>query len=175
MLAVPVRNGRVLVHVLDDLPPSHACVVRAERDLPHLRRVGNDAHLGAPEIIRPEILKPHPGDEHHQPFVGLAIVGILETDTAKLAAALLVVLLDEIEQTEPLWGPRGGVVAQEAQRRLNLGQYRPARRVADDARILHEPVDVDEGRHRRPLLGPLADHEGRAHTAIRMAATFQRC
>src|SRR5260221_9639763 len=56
VLAVPLRDSGVLVHVLDDLPPAHARVVRAEGDLSHLGRVGDDTHLRAPEVIGPEIL-----------------------------------------------------------------------------------------------------------------------
>src|SRR3954454_7871098 len=41
---VPLRDGRGLLHLLDDLPEADAGVVRAERDFPHLRTVRNDAH-----------------------------------------------------------------------------------------------------------------------------------
>ena len=73
VLAVPLGDGRVLVHLLDDLPPADAGVVGAEGDLAHLRRVRDDAHLGAAEVVGPEILEPHAGDEQHQPLVGLAV------------------------------------------------------------------------------------------------------
>ena len=98
VLLVPVRDLRVLVHVLDDLPPADAGVVGAEGDLAHLRRVGNDAHLGAAEIVGPEILEPHAGDEHQQPLVAFAIAVVARAElAAELAAALLVELVQQID------------------------------------------------------------------------------
>src|SRR5450759_1829039 len=51
VLLVPLGHRRRLVHPLDDVAPARAGVVRAEGDLTHLRRVGDDAHLGATEIV----------------------------------------------------------------------------------------------------------------------------
>src|SRR5438876_7608075 len=48
---IPFGDGRVLVHVFDNLAPAYARVVRAEGDFALLRGVGNDAHFGAPEVV----------------------------------------------------------------------------------------------------------------------------
>src|SRR5258707_8910724 len=69
---VPLGDGRVLVHVLDDLAPADAGVVRAEGNFALLRGVRNDAHLGAAEVVVGPILKTHPRDEEEVPRVGLA-------------------------------------------------------------------------------------------------------
>ena len=69
VLRVPLGDGRVRLHLLEDVPPADAGVVRAEADLAHLRAVRDDAHLGAAEVVVEEILEPHPGDEEHAPLV----------------------------------------------------------------------------------------------------------
>src|SRR5262249_23699515 len=48
---VPLGDGGVFVHVFDDLAPADAGVVGAEGDFSLLRRVGNDAHFRAPEVV----------------------------------------------------------------------------------------------------------------------------
>src|SRR5262249_46887895 len=64
--AVPAAQ-RDAVHLLDDLAPADAGVVGAEADLSRLRRVGDDAHLGAAEVVVEEVLEPHPGDRQQPP------------------------------------------------------------------------------------------------------------
>src|SRR5262249_22655696 len=64
---VPLGDRRGLKHLLDDLPPPDAGVVRAEGDLPHLRRVRDDAHLRAAEVVVEEVLEPHPAHEEDAP------------------------------------------------------------------------------------------------------------
>ena len=60
------------MHVLYDLAPAHAGVVRAKRDLSFLRSVRNDAHFCAAEIVGPEVLKPHAFDAEDAPVVLLS-------------------------------------------------------------------------------------------------------
>src|SRR5713101_3971568 len=48
---VPLRDGRVLVHVFDDFAPADAGVVGAEGDVALLRRIGDDAQLGPAEVV----------------------------------------------------------------------------------------------------------------------------
>src|SRR5258708_33951822 len=69
---VPLGDGRILVHVLDDLAPADAGVVRAERNFALLSGIGNDAHLGAAEVIVKQILKPHAADEEEVPAILLS-------------------------------------------------------------------------------------------------------
>src|SRR5580700_1249664 len=80
---VPLGDGRVLVHVLDDFAPAHAGVVRAEGNLTLLRGVGNDAHFGAAEIVIEKVLEPHAGDKQEVPRIFLAALhGIFERAVA---------------------------------------------------------------------------------------------
>src|SRR5712692_9676779 len=51
MLLVPLRNGCVLMHMLDDVAPANASIVGAETNLTFLSSVRNDAHLRPAEII----------------------------------------------------------------------------------------------------------------------------
>src|SRR5262245_54194449 len=48
--AVPLRDARRGLHLLDDLTPPDPGVVGAEADLTHLRAVRDDAHLRAAEV-----------------------------------------------------------------------------------------------------------------------------
>src|SRR2546423_11407407 len=63
MLLVPLSQRGRHVHLLDDVPPSHARVVSAERNLALLRRVRNNALLRPPEVVIEQILEPHSLDE----------------------------------------------------------------------------------------------------------------
>ena len=69
VLLVPLGERGRHVHLLDDVPPADARVVGAEADLPFLRRVRNDAALGAAEVVVEQVLEPHPGDEQEVPAV----------------------------------------------------------------------------------------------------------
>ena len=69
VLFVPLGERRGHVHLLDDVAPADAGVVRAEGNLAFLRGVGNDALFGAAEIVVEQILEPHAGDEQEVPAV----------------------------------------------------------------------------------------------------------
>ncbi len=66
------------MHLLDDVAPADAGVVRAEADFAFLRGVGNDALLGAAEVVVEQILEPHAGDEQEVPAVGAALLDVFE-------------------------------------------------------------------------------------------------
>ena len=68
-LLVPLRQCCRLMHVFEYLPPTHTGVVGAEGDLSLLRTVGNHTHFCSAEIVRPEVLEPHPFDTEDTPFV----------------------------------------------------------------------------------------------------------
>src|SRR5208337_4360890 len=51
VLLVPLGEGGGHVHLFDDIAPAHARVVGAEGNLAFLGGVGNDALLGAAEIV----------------------------------------------------------------------------------------------------------------------------
>src|SRR3974390_311699 len=69
VVLIPLGDGGILVHIFDDLAPSNSGVVSAEADFALLRAVGDDAHLGAAEIVIKEILEPHAGDEEEVPRI----------------------------------------------------------------------------------------------------------
>ncbi len=69
MLLVPFGKRRGHVHLLDDIAPSHARVVSAERNLTFLRGVRNNALLRPPEVVVEQILEPHARDEQEVPSV----------------------------------------------------------------------------------------------------------
>src|SRR5579859_3488957 len=86
---VPLGDGRVLVHVLDNLTPADTGVVRAEGDFALLRGVWNDAHFGAAEVVIEQILEPHAGDEEEVPRIGLAALHGVFVSTIRRRAAVL--------------------------------------------------------------------------------------
>src|SRR5262249_50851170 len=51
VLFVPLGERGRHVHLLDNIAPTDTCVVSAEGDLAFLRSVGNDALLGAAEVV----------------------------------------------------------------------------------------------------------------------------
>src|ERR1017187_1213510 len=51
VLLVPFGKSGGHVHLLDDVPPADSGIVGAERNLALLRGIGDDALLGAPEIV----------------------------------------------------------------------------------------------------------------------------
>src|SRR3954463_11148780 len=114
VLLVPLREGRRHVHLLDDVPPADAGVIRAEGDLPLLCRVRNDAALRAPEVVVEQVLEPHAGDEQEVPAIAAALLLILDRAIAADAAVgavvrlprrpeRLVELLHEVDELEVGW------------------------------------------------------------------------
>ena len=77
VLLVPLGERGGHVHLLDDVAPAHAGVVGAEGDLAFLRGVGDDALLGAAEIVIEQILEPHAGDEEEVPAVAAALLDVV--------------------------------------------------------------------------------------------------
>src|SRR5215210_3931673 len=77
MLLIPLRDGRVLVHVLDNVSPTDAGVVGAEGDFALLRAVWDDAHLRAAEIVVEEVLEPHARDEEEVPAIGAPLLDVI--------------------------------------------------------------------------------------------------
>ena len=69
LFLVPLRQGRRLMHILDNLAPTHAGIIGTERDLSILRPVWDDAHLSPAEIVGPQVLKPHPFHAEDSPFI----------------------------------------------------------------------------------------------------------
>src|SRR5437879_4795461 len=67
MLFIPLGQRSSHVHLLDDVPPSHARVVSAERNLPLLRRIRDNALLGSAEVVVKQILKPHSRNKQEVP------------------------------------------------------------------------------------------------------------
>ena len=124
VLLVPLGEGGGHVHLLDDVAPAHAGVVGAEADLALLRGVGDDALLGAAEVVVEEVLEPHAGDEEEVPAVGAALLdvfhGAVGGDLAVVAAGgaeALVELLQQVLDLEVGGRLVGLVVAEQRERR----------------------------------------------------------
>src|SRR6185503_21102438 len=89
VLLIPLRNGRILVHVLDDVSPTDACVVSTEGNLTFLCSVRNDAHFRAAEVVVEEILEPHACDEEKVPTIRTSLLNVLRAALTVDAAVIL--------------------------------------------------------------------------------------
>src|SRR3989442_5541517 len=69
VLLVPLGDSCSLVHVFDDFPPADASVVGAEGNFTELSCIGNDAHLGSPEVVIEKVLEPHSRNKEEIPWV----------------------------------------------------------------------------------------------------------
>src|SRR2546427_7438694 len=106
VLLVPLGERCGHVHLLDDVPPSHAGVVGAERNLAFLCGIRNDALLRPPEIVVEQILEPHAGDEQEVPSVLAPFHNVinrpLRSNLAVVTPSHVVVLIELTEQVRQL-------------------------------------------------------------------------
>src|SRR5579863_2099122 len=179
---VPLGDGGVLVHVLDNLPPADARVIGAEGDFALLRRIGDDAHFGAAEVVIEQVLEPHAGDKEEVPGVGAALegilVGALRARVAVLLLRLLVAgegerlvkLLQQVDQGKRGRRLEGPVVLEQRQAHHEVRGPLAAPGVGDLVDVGDEAGDIEELGDRRPLLVLLIDHQRRAHAAVGVAA-----
>src|SRR5580765_2726227 len=77
MFFIPLGNGRILVHVLNYIPPTDTRVVSTKANLALLSTIGNNALLGATEVVIEQILKPHAGDKQEIPTIRAPLLNIL--------------------------------------------------------------------------------------------------
>src|SRR5262245_5371715 len=117
VLLVPFGDTGRLVHVFNDLPPSDSGVISAERDLPELRRVGNDAHLRPSEVIVEQILEPHSCDEQEVPWIIAPLLDVVHRAIAgDFPVALpgeperLIELSDNVGKRQAGWSAEGVVI-----------------------------------------------------------------
>ncbi len=168
------------MHLLDDVPPADARVVRAERDLPFLSGVRDDAPLGAPEVVVEEVLEPHAGDEQEVPAIRPALMdvraGAIGGNLAVVPprrAERLVELLHQVRQLEVCRGLEGIVVLHQCQGHPRHREDAAARGVVHPCEIARQLVRFQEGGDRHGLLRFLVDHDGHADAAVRMTAAGQ--
>ncbi len=166
--AVPLGDGGVGLHLLEDVPPAGAGVVGAEADLAELGAVGDDAHLGAAEIVVEQILEPHPRHEEDAPLVlfGVALARVC-------GAALAKELPEQRAQVEAGRGLLGVVVAEEARRHLGDGPAPAAARREDGCEIGEDALHVEEVEQRHHLPRALVDEEHGADAAVGVAAAVE--
>src|ERR1700679_2668732 len=177
MLLVPLGEGGGHVHLLDDVAPAYAGVVGAEADLTLLCGVGDDALLGAAEVVVEEVLEPHAGDEEEIPAVGAAHVdvglGAVGLDGAIFAvggAGELVELLQQVAHLHVRGGLGGVVVLQQREGHADERESLAAGRVIDLGDVLGELHGVEERGDRNSFLGLLVVHDGRAYASVVGAA-----
>src|ERR1035437_2397262 len=110
----------------------------AERNFALLRGIGNDALLGAPEIVIKEVLEPHAGDEQEVPAVAAALFDVVEGAVlADLAIVLaggpegLVELQEQVLHAEMRGRLEGIVIAAYGEGHAQNRQPLSARRVVD--------------------------------------------
>ena len=77
VVLIPLRHGRILVHVLNDVSPTYAGVIGTERDLTLLSAIRNNAHLRTAEVIVEQVLEPHSSNEKKIPTVRTTLFNII--------------------------------------------------------------------------------------------------
>src|SRR5580704_2041132 len=181
VLFVPLSDGRILVHVLDDFAPADASVVSAEGNFTLLRGVRDDAHFCAAEIVVEKILEPHARKEKEIPRILAALHGVVQsaigTDlTVNLFSLILathaeglVKLLPEILEAQTWRGLERMIVLQQSHGRHIRGKFLAARSICNFADVSDKAWNVQELRDRRPFLVFLVDHDRGTHAAIRVA------
>src|SRR5271166_2505197 len=181
VLLVPLGESRGHVHLLDDVAPAHAGVVGAEADFAFLRGVGNDALLGAAEVVVEQVLEPHAGNEQEVPAIAAAALDVgLGTITAHLAVVLagcaegLVELLQQIGEAEVCRRLERVVVLEQSERHACDGEPLAAGRVVHLGDVFGDGVAVEERGDGNSFLGFLIDHDSHADAAVRVAAAAQR-
>src|ERR1051326_56577 len=177
MLLIPLRDSRVLVHVLDDVSPTDARVVSTEGDLAFLSAIRDDAHFCATEIIVEEILEPHTRDEQEVPAIRTTLLNVsLTAIAADFTVVLtgqakrLVKLLEELIQSKLRRRLVRVVVLQERQTHHDVRHPLATRRVSDLLHVFHETRNVQKLRHRTHLFEFLVDHHRSTNTAVRVTA-----
>jgi len=176
VLLIPLGEGGRHVHLLDDVAPAYASVVCAEADFTLLRGVGNDALLGAAEVVVEQILEPHAGDEKEVPAVLAAELDVFHGAVALDAAVVfaggvegLVHLLHHVSDFEVGGRLEGIVVAHQREAETDGGEPLAAGRVVDLGKIFGDCAHVEEGGYGSGFLGFLIDHERHADAAVGMA------
>src|SRR5580700_5885871 len=178
VLLVPLGKRGRHVHLLNDVPPAHARVVRAERNLAFLRGIRNNALLGPPEVVVEQILKPHPCDEQEVPPVLPTLHHILNapvrTDLPVILSRsikVLVKLPQQIHQLEMRRRLKRIVILHQTQRHSHYRQKFPARRIIHLRNILSQLIPRQERSHRHCFLSFLINHYRHASPAIRVTTT----
>ena len=181
VLLVPLGERGRHVHLLDDVPPADARVVGAEADLALLRRIRNDAALGAAEVVVEQILEPHARDEQEVPAVRAALLDVGHRAVARdLAVVLarraerLVELLQQVRQLEVRRRLERVVVLHAARAPCpTTDRNLPRAASLTFAMSLASCSAVEERRDRHGFLRFLVDHHGHADAAVRVAAAGQ--
>ena len=180
VLLIPLGEGGRHVHLLDDVAPSHAGVVGAEADLAFLRGVGDDALLGAAEVVVEQVLEPHAGDEEEVPAVLAALLDVLKSAVALDAAVVLaggveglVHLLHHVGDFEMSRGLEGIVVAEQGEAESDEGKGLAAGGVVDLGQILGHLVHIEEGGYGSGFFGFLVNHQSHADAAVGMASAAE--
>jgi hypothetical protein len=102
VLLVPLGERRGHVHLLDNVPPADARVVSAEGDFTHLRRVRNDAHLGAAEVVVEHTFRPNEN-------IGTAGRLYNRTSNMQERTTCRTVLLDDSPSNADSFGPHAKI------------------------------------------------------------------
>jgi len=169
--AMPFGQCSGPVHAFDDLTPADAGVVGAERDFAFLRSIWDDAHFRAPEVVGPEILKPHTLDAKNTPVISLGTrlhpivaiaIGALRSGSEQI---------HDLRDREAFRRPVRLEVSKDGQGKLSRSQSLSSRRIRDDCNIANELFIIEELEQRAPLFRFAVNHNEREDAAVRMAIT----
>ncbi len=128
---------------------------------------GNDAHLGAAEVVVEEVLEPHPADEEDAPVVALLL------RQSELAAGVAVHDLDDAPGREPARDSLRAEVAEDRQRHLRGGPDLVPAGIRDALDVREQAIHVENGGDGHRLLRLRVDEQHRPDPAVGVAAALQ--
>ena len=175
VLFVPFGERGRHVHLFDNVPPAHARVVGAERNLAFLRCIRDNALLGASEVVIKQVLKPHSRDEQEIPAIVAPLHDIVNRavrpNLAIVLARCIEVLVELLQQVHQLKMRRRLeriVVLHQTKRHPHHGQKLSPRSIIYFRNILRQLVPMQERRNRNRLLRLLVNHDSHASPTIRV-------
>ena len=166
---VPLGKVGGSVPALNDLTPAQSCIVGAEGYFPLFRAIGYHTHFRTPEIIGPEILKPHPLDTKNAPFF---IFGSSLHAIIPVAVGFFRIRPKQIHYLRYGESPGsvlGSVVPQYGENELSFDQFLPSCRIRYYGHIPNELLVIEQLEQRNPFAGPTVYDQEAEHAAIGVA------
>src|SRR5580692_9378263 len=178
MLFVPLGQGRGHMHLFDDVAPAHPSVISAERNLPFLRSVRDNALLRPPEVIVKQILEPHPRNKQEVPPVLPPLHHIIDSPVRTnlpivlpRSVKVLIKLPQQIHQLEMRRRLIRIVVLHQTKRHPKHRKKLPPSRVINLSNILSQLVASQKRSNGHSLLSLLINHHRHPSPTIRVTTT----
>ena len=166
------------MHLLDNVPPSHTRVVSAERNLPFLGSVRNNALLRPPEVIVEQILEPHPRNKQEVPPILPPLHNVVNSPVRPHlpiilpgSIEVLIEFSQQIHQLEMRGRLERIVILHQTKSHPHHSKKLSPRSIIDLGNILSQLIPMQESSDGNRLLSLLINHNRHPRPTIRMTAT----